>query len=548
MNDLTVFKSFAKGVSKQAQRTSNCVIYTRVSTKEQADNNMSLETQRKLCEQFAKKHNYIILGDFGGTYESAQTDERKEFNSMLSFVRKCREKISFIIVYSVDRFSRSGANAIYLKETLRTQGVSIVSVTQQTDTTTSSGNLQQNIQFIFSEYDNQLRREKCMTGVKESLLRGEWCHRVPMGYDSIRLNGKRKIVVNETGKLIRKAFIWKSEEQMSNLEIRKRLSERGMTLSKQQITKIFNNPFYCGIITQNSLEGQIIEGSHEKLISKEMFMTANNVYNGHSRGYKISHECEHIPLKRFIKCDECGAFMRGYLVRKKNIYYYKCNNGCSNNKNADSLHRTFAQILQPFTLTINAEMTELFKKQMTTVYKQLTTDKQDDKQILNNQLSEVNKKLNRIEERFIEEDINRELYIKYIEKYRTERNEIETKIADSSKQVSNLEECIEKAITISSNLAPQWASASYSVKQRIQFLLFPEGIRYNKKNDRCRTERINSVFAYIACLAQDAAKQQNGIQALNLDYNILVEMKGFEPTTPTLPAWCSSQLSYIPNL
>ena len=106
---------FAKGGIKQEQRTSNCVVYTRVSSKEQADTNMSLSTQRKLCEQYANKHNLIVLGYFGGTYESAQNDERKEFNTMLAFVKKCREKISYIIVYSVDRFSRSGANAIYIK-------------------------------------------------------------------------------------------------------------------------------------------------------------------------------------------------------------------------------------------------------------------------------------------------------------------------------------------------------------------------------------------------------------------------------------------------
>lgn len=138
MNNLIFFDSFAKGKQTVQQRSNRCVIYTRVSTKEQADNNLSLETQRKACEQFAQKNHYAILGYFGGTYESAKTDERKEFNRMLHFVKKNREKISFIIVYSVDRFSRSGANAIYIADQLKQQGINIVSVTQPTDTSTSS--------------------------------------------------------------------------------------------------------------------------------------------------------------------------------------------------------------------------------------------------------------------------------------------------------------------------------------------------------------------------------------------------------------------------
>jgi len=170
--DLILFNSFGKGKAKQSARTKNAVIYTRVSTKEQADNNLSLETQKKACLQYAQRNGYTVLESFGGTFESAKTDERKHFNNMLQFVKKTKQKVSLIIVYSVDRFSRSGANAIYIAKQLKEQGISVHSVSQPTDATTASGSLQQNIQFIFSEYDNQLRREKCMAGVKEKLLSG----------------------------------------------------------------------------------------------------------------------------------------------------------------------------------------------------------------------------------------------------------------------------------------------------------------------------------------------------------------------------------------
>ena len=72
------------------------------------------------------------MGYFGGTYESAKTDERKAFNNMLSYAKKVNEKVSYIIVYSVDRFSRSGANAIYITELLKRVGITVQSVTQST--------------------------------------------------------------------------------------------------------------------------------------------------------------------------------------------------------------------------------------------------------------------------------------------------------------------------------------------------------------------------------------------------------------------------------
>jgi len=63
---------------------------------------------------------------------------------------------------------------------LKKVGIVVCSVTQPTDASTASGSLQQNIQFIFSEYENQQRREKCMAGVKEMLMRGEWCTAPPV--------------------------------------------------------------------------------------------------------------------------------------------------------------------------------------------------------------------------------------------------------------------------------------------------------------------------------------------------------------------------------
>ena len=188
--DLEIFTPFAKK-SKFAERLEgkNCIIYTRVSTKEQ-EKGYSLETQKRDIEKTCEQNGFTILAYFGGVYESAQTDERAEFNRMLQFARKSKEKVSHIMVYSVDRFSRSGANAIYIASELRKENIKIFAVTQPSDTSTATGKMQQNMQFIFSEYDNDLRREKCKAGMKEMLLNGYWCTKAPLGYNQIT-RGKR---------------------------------------------------------------------------------------------------------------------------------------------------------------------------------------------------------------------------------------------------------------------------------------------------------------------------------------------------------------------
>ena len=236
MSDLSLFESFAKSGKANIARTGNCVIYTRVSSKRQEDN-LSLPVQLKGCKEYAQKSGFTILGYFGGKYESAKTDERKEFNRMLTAIKRSKEKISYILVYSLDRFSRTGPNAIYITSQLKQEGIAVIGITQPTDALTPTGAFQQNIQFLFSQYDNDQRREKCVAGMKERLLQGDWVGQYPIGYSLVIENGEKRVVINETGKLLRKAFHWKANEGFSNVEILKKLEALGLKLYQQHYTK-----------------------------------------------------------------------------------------------------------------------------------------------------------------------------------------------------------------------------------------------------------------------------------------------------------------------
>ena len=164
MKNIELFQKFAKTPnSTVTTNIKQAVVYTRVSSKEQADKNLSLDFQKKTIVEYAKRTGIEILSYFGGTYESAKTDGRKEFTRMLEFVRKNKGRVSHILVYTLDRFSRTGGHAIKIAQDLRDKhGVAVFAVTQPTDTTNVSGVFQQNIQFLFSEFDNQLRKQRAV--------------------------------------------------------------------------------------------------------------------------------------------------------------------------------------------------------------------------------------------------------------------------------------------------------------------------------------------------------------------------------------------------
>ena len=92
---------------------------------------------------------------------------------MLEDVKKDKS-ISTILVYSYDRFSRSGANGIFLLENLKKLGVKIVAVTQDVDSTTPTGNFQQNLYMLLSKLDNDMRKDKSVSGTKSLLQKGYW--------------------------------------------------------------------------------------------------------------------------------------------------------------------------------------------------------------------------------------------------------------------------------------------------------------------------------------------------------------------------------------
>ena len=534
MKDIQAFQQFGKKSGKTARiaTTNNCVIYTRVSSKDQRDN-FSLSLQIKLCSEYTERYNFNVLGAFGGDYESAKTDERKEFKRMFDFIKKSRQKISYIVVYKLDRFSRTGPNAIYLKDQLQGQGIYILSVSEPSDPTTITGTFQQDIQLVVGKYDNAQRRERTIACMIQRLESGLWCGPVPIGYNQTRKGKESIITINETGKLIRKAFEWKAYDGLSNVQILEQLRKLGLKIYKQRLTEILRNPFYCGLMSHSLLNGRVLEGKHPALISKETFLAVNRVLETIPQGWNVTYENNEIPLKRFMKCDKCGKNMRGYLVKAKNIHYYKCGTiGCCTNVNANHVHEQFATLLRPFGL--DEKYVPLVKYQLEETFNEINQGLFDTIRLLRGKATEINKKIERLEDRYIDEELDKELYHKHRDKLRKEEAEIHEELEKLEQQASNFDGCIDTAVSIASQLDRLWIESEYNMKQKLQNLVFPEGINYDKENRQCRTGRVNWIFEIIACISKNIknkkTEQSDGLS----DLSGLVARTGIEPVTSGL--------------
>ncbi|MCB9195528.1 MAG: recombinase family protein [Flavobacteriales bacterium] len=532
MDKLSLFKSFAPKEVNTVGTGVNAVIYTRVSHHSQEENT-SLESQRKYCENFAARRGLNIVGYFGGTYESAKTDDRKEFNRMLSFVKRSKN-ITYVVVYSYERFSRSGINGAQIADDLlKKYGVITLAVTQELDPTTPAGSFQQKILFLFGQMDNELRRDKTVTGMKELLRKGFCPYSIPRGY--INLNkGKavnQNIVLSDEGKLLQKAFHWKADLQMRNSEIIKRLSDMGMDIDERRLGEIFSNPFYCGIIVSKMIPGEVIEGRHEPMVSQDTFLKVNNVIS-EARNHPVTHkeEDENLPLKRFMKCGSCDTPMTGYLVKRKGLYYYKCRTkGCKNNKSAKHLHNQFEGLLESF--KVAKDEIKLVKKGIQLMYKAIFEEQFENQSLQKAKIAELQKKLDTIEEKFVVGDINKDLYTKYSQKYGEEMREIEAELAKLSFGSSNLEKCLDLVMKFCEKPLKWWRSAHIGERTLMQNIIFPDGIIYNRENEGVRTSRINAVFAPIPELVKVLKGIKKG-ETINFDdFSSRVTPAGFKPAT-----------------
>ena len=509
----------------------NVVIYTRVSSKEQADKNLSLETQRKTIQDCVDRTGRNVLAIFGGTYESAKTDGRKEFLRMLDFIKKNKGLVNEIMVYALDRFSRTGGAAIKLATDLREKyGVNVYAVTQPVDTSNPSGVLSQGMHLLFSEFDNKLRSQRVVAGLKAKFEMGIWAVNHPQGYDSVIINGERKLVVNEEGKIIANAFKWKVEGLM-NVEIVERLRALGLKkMNKMQVQRILVNPFYCGMIAHGMLNGRVIEGRHEKMISRELFLKVNNILEGSTR-FNVIHNADDInlPLKVFMWCVDCGTPFTGYIVKAKKLYYYKCRKkGCRCNRSAKDIHAKWEALLTE--ISLKPQLIEPLLFQLEKTFDDLNTENKGRDKILKEQQTEVKKKMDILEEKyFMGGEMSKETFEKFQHRYSLELAELAKEMEKFTMASSNHKQTLKRALEFASNLLNVWKMGTISVKEKMQKLLFPSGLAYDKEIGAFRTDTVNSLIAAIARLSGDSHLVEMQLALIIQGQSRSAEKEGFEP-------------------
>ncbi|MEN9862476.1 MAG: hypothetical protein RLZZ601_240 [Pseudomonadota bacterium] len=261
-----------------------CAIYTRKSSEEGLEQGFnSLDAQREACEAFIKSQQHEgwkLIPTFydDGGYSGGNMD-RPALKQLLADIDQ--QKIHVVVVYKVDRLTRSLADFAKIVEQFDAKGVSFVSVTQQFNTTSSMGRLTLNVLLSFAQFEREVTGERIRDKIAASKAKGMWMGGTPhMGY----IAHERTLKIDEDqAKLVRHIYerylalgnvrLVKKEFDAQGIASPKRLTSTGRqfggcSFSRGQLYKLLSNPVYLGKIVHHE---QIYEGQHPAIIEVDLW-------------------------------------------------------------------------------------------------------------------------------------------------------------------------------------------------------------------------------------------------------------------------------------
>ncbi len=544
--DNSRFEQFVKGRKVNAiKENRNVWCYTRVSSKDQYVN-QSLSNQTKSATEFAKKNDYAITKTFGGTYESASGDfTRKEFMKLLEEVRMAKIKPFAILIFKTSRFSRTGGGGIALaNELIENLNVNLIEISTGFSTITERGKIDIYQGLLEARKETINKLEITVPGMKSHLQNGLRLGKAPRGYDHYgkrvkdltKISETQRITINAEGKLLRKAWEWKATGE-KDYQIIIRLKALGLKISSQTLSSMWRNTFYCGISIHKMLEGEIIDGKWEKMVSKETFLKVQEILKVNKQGYKVKNDKNIYPLAHHLYCIKCENKLVGYTVKKKNVIYYKCQKckGVSINANKTkrslkiSAHELYVNLLKTYQL--NPKLIEPLIRQLKKTFNHFNNSNSEEKVSLTINLKDAQDAIKKIKIRFAEGEIPEDVYLEGIGLRKSSLLVIQERLNELEQNISNLDKYINYSLQLIEKLPEYWRLGEHSLKKGIQDLVFPSGVLYDSEKREYLTKEVNEFFFATHSISENLPDAKRGQNRKNIGSSSVVAGTGFEPVT-----------------
>ncbi len=491
----------------------NAVIYTRVSTKEQADGGYSLSNQNRECKKFASDNRFSIINVFEERGESAKTTDRTELQKLMRYCSQNRKDIDALIIWKFDRLSRNMQDNYYLNSFFEKLGIKVLSATE-VNGESAVEKLTRNMLGAFAQFENDQKAERVIAGMKEAYKQGKWLWRAPKGY--IYKDGE-VFPDPQTAPIITKIFERFSTGLYQQTQLIDFAKKHNIKIQPSMMSEMLKNSFYIGYMPKNKWSEEPIRGSFEPIVSEKVFNKVQAILNGRKpiiAGY--SRNNPNFPLRQYITCPNCNQPLTASNSKgrsQKYSYYHCYNKDCSINFRipTDRLHKAFIEHLQ--NIKPATEFIELFKAIVTDIYRAKRSDEEKLKITIKSNIDVLREKKSKLIDFKIDGTISQEDYDFKSAQIAVQLQEYEFQLTNIADIANDMEKCLKYACSVINDLDEFWLNGTLDIKQRLQQLIYPNGLTYDLSN--FRTAEMSSLFKIIGTLSVPS-------------YNMVLP-RGFEP-------------------
>ncbi len=437
------------------------ILYIRVSTDEQADKGYSLKHQEERLNKYCEMNNITVVAIYQDDY-SAKTFHRPEFTKLLNVLRKHRGKADLLLFTKWDRFSRNTGDAYGIINTLNKLGVDPQAIEQPLDLSIPENKIMLAFYLAAPEVEN------------EELSKG----------------------------------VFHVDE------IRRECNKLGLKCSRNNFWHLLKNPVYCGKIHVPAYKDDdecIVQGSHQAIISEELFERVHDVLTGRRRkhAYKVCAK-EELPLRGFLNCPRCGKKLTGSASTGGSggkHFYYHCTKDCKERVKAYEINDSFSNYLK--TLTFTEEVEELYDLIVKEVFRANSEEKPVSQKQIQEEIQKNRERINNAQQMMLDAEITPNDFKEIKKRYEPIIDALVRQQMENNQSNSELKRYLKNGLTVIKNLDKIYDSAPLAKKQQIIRSICKENLQFSE--NKVRTVKLNELVSLIAAITKGSNQKQNGI-------------------------------------
>jgi len=498
------------------------VIYVRVSTSEQADKGTSLDNQERACHDWAFRNQIQTFKVFREEGKSAKTLNRPAMQAMITYLGDHYQEIDYLIVYQIDRLSRSLNDFVDLMKLLNNYKIELRDSASNIESN-ESDELIQGINAVLAQHDNKVKGRRVTENMKRHAAQGFRMHQAPYGLKNIRNEEGRPtvkpiepIASNIAHLLTTFANGTFTKAQLIHEARRINLTQKnGKPMSYQFIDKLLRQPLYAGLEKSSLTDNQLVLSVFNGIVPEWVYYTNQTLLesrkNSKLEGYKsINPE---YPLRRFIICEDCGNPMRGSASTgrggKKYPRYHCTNKTChSAFIKPEELHQQFVDLLSE--LKPDNDRLKLIE----TIIIRVWRDEIKSMRIRRNQLRELVDKLSEEKidaaEKVVTGELSKSEKVELTNRLKKRIGTAQGDLHKLDNRIGTKEEAIEYAVNYIGNADKLWNNASPEIKQTYQHMIFPEGLPYSLSKKQFGTAKMSALYSF-ATIKKDPSMSEESL-------------------------------------